>query len=297
MSTSTPKVRTPRGARVAQIAGIVGIVICVAIIVGTWLGGGFVRGKVDDLSTGVNNGISRAGQVADTVATRLDDAAAKVGTLAQNATEVAANPSAPDALTGLADRYAQFYNAYQDFRARYAEAKENLVSAITSLQRVASFLPGVNAPDPPGVLPAIDQKLQAIDDALTAALPQPGQPTAATATAIATAATAVQGLISDVATSVRGLKDDLANVQAKANSTLDTIRNLILVLSIAVTVLLVWVLILNFALWHLGRVWKREAKMLAAADAAAGGAASSPGGAGSTDASASTPAPEAQSPA
>ena len=289
MATPAPKVGTPRGARVAQIAAIVGIVICLAVILGAWLGGGYVRSKVDDLSTGVNGGLGRASDAVDTVASRLDDAAAKVGVLAQNATDAAANPTAPDALSGLAERYANFYNAYQDFRARYAQAKENLTSAITSLQRVASLLPGVNAPDPPGVLPAIDQKLQAIDDALTAALPQPGQPTSATATAIATAATAVQGMITDLSTSVRGLKDDVANVQAKANSTLDLIRNLIVGLSIVVTILFVWVLILNFFLWHLGRVWKREARSNAALAAATAPSTAPPADAG--------PTPEPSSPA
>jgi len=190
--------------------------------------------------------------------------------LVQNANDVAANPSAPDALSGLAARYAQFANTYQDLRVRYSDLRENVTTAAASLQRIAKFLPGVDATDPPGILPAIDQKLQAIDDALTTALPQPGEPTAAAATAIATSATAIQGFISDLSTSVRSLKDQLTSLQTRATSTLDTIQTVILGLTIAVSVLFVWVLILNVALWQLGRVWKRERSSRTAAAAGSG---------------------------
>jgi hypothetical protein len=264
-TAAVPKARTPRRTRVAEIAGILGAIVCILALVAVWLGAAAVSGKVDDLSNAVNAGVQKAVDVTNTVAGRLDGLASQVGDVAQNANEVAANPTPPDALAGLSERYAQFIATYQNIRVQYSDAKANLTSAVASLQRVASFIPGIDPPDPPGILPAIDAKLQSIDDTVSGALPQPGQPTAAVATKIATAATTVQGFISDLASSVRGLQGSIGDVQNRAHSALDTIRNALLAVTVVLTVLLLWILVLNVSLFNLGRAWKREAQYKAAA--------------------------------
>ena len=125
-TAAVPKARTPRRTRVAEIAGILGAIVCILALVAVWLGAAAVSGKVDDLSNAVNAGVQKAVDVTNTVAGRLDGLASQVGGVAQNANDVAANPTPPDALAGLSERYAQFIATYQNIRVQYSDAKANL---------------------------------------------------------------------------------------------------------------------------------------------------------------------------
>ena len=60
-----------------------------------------------------------------------------------------------------------------------------------------------------------------------------------------------------------GLSSNLEGVQANADATIDSIRTILLIAAIALSVLFVWVLALNIALWVLGRAWEREHRVTA----------------------------------
>ena len=65
-----------------------------------------------------------------------------------------------------------------------------------------------------------------------------------------------------------GLATDIQGVQARAADTIGSIQTILLIATIAITLFFVWILLLNVALWQLGRVWQRDA------DARSGAAAS-----------------------
>jgi hypothetical protein len=246
----------------AKIAGIVGIVICLLIIVAVWFGLGTVSQAVNDLGTSVNSGFDRAITATDRVAAGLDNAAATIDQMRADAVELAstASPDTPR-LDALQARLGQFADAYRDLRVRYAEARENVVTLTTSVQRVAAFIPGVRVPEGAGDrLKAVDDKLQAIDAAIvstwtTVADAQPGK---AVADALAGRATPVKDALTSASTAITDLSTNLQGVQARADSTVDAIRTILLIAAVALTILFVWVLALNIALWLLGRTWERE---------------------------------------
>ena len=106
----------------------------------------------------------------------------------------------------------------------------------------------------------MDAKIQAIDDALVSTWTDlsGADPGAAAAEALANRATPLTDAISGAATAVDGLSTNLEGVQANADATIDSIRNILLIAAIALSILFVWVLALNIALWVLGRAWQRE---------------------------------------
>ena len=246
----------------AKIAGIVGIVICIVIIVIVWFSLGTVSRAVDNLGTTVNSGFDRAITATNTVAAGFTQAAASIDQIRADAAELAANAN-PDTprLDALQARLGQFADKYRDLRVRYADARENVVAATSSVQRIAELIPGVRVPEGAGdKLTAVDDKLKAIDAAIVATWTSvsDAQPGKAVADALAGRATPLQDALTAAATAVTGLSTNLEGVQARADNTVDGIRTILLLAAIALSLLFLWVLALNIALWLLGRAWQRE---------------------------------------
>ncbi|HEY7133358.1 MAG TPA: hypothetical protein VH440_13975 [Candidatus Limnocylindrales bacterium] len=279
-----PPARSTRWATAAQVAGIVGIAICVLLIVVAWLFHGAAHGTIDDLAASVDSGIARAADATDAVATRLEGAATEAGLIAAEASAEASNPSrSSDAITALTARVGNLADGYRAIRERYAEAKANLTGALTSLQRVARLVPGATPPEgPPPALAELDARLQAVDDAVTAVWStlNGSAPQSTVATAVATQVGNLQGFLDDAAARVRDVQDQLAGVQANAASTADGVGTIITVASLAITLLFLWVLGLNVALWQLGRHWKRESRPAPAATGASAPKTTTPPGPG-----------------
>ena len=262
MTSSTTGQRRSRAAIAAQVAGVVGVVVCVLIILVTWFGRGQVAQSVDDLRTSVDQGIGRAITAADAVSTRLETAATSAGEIAASAREVAANPpDAQGALAGLTEKVGRFADAYRELRVRYAGLREDVAGSIESLQRVARLVPGVEVPQGPvDTLKAVDESLRSLDESLTSIWPASDRPlTTAGATAVADKATALETAFKKAATLADGLAQDLKGVQARAARAADTISTILTFAALAITILFVWVLLLNIALWLLGRMYGRAA--------------------------------------
>jgi flagellin-like hook-associated protein FlgL len=261
-SAAARRGQSTRWATAAQVAGIVGIVICVLLIVVAWLFHGAARQTVSDLGATVDTGIASAITATDTVASRLQGAGTEAGLIAAEANAEASNPSrSSDAIAALTARVGNLADGYRAIRERYAEARANLTSALSSLQRVARLVPGASAPsDPPPALAELDARLQAVDDTVTSvwsSLNDGGSQSAVAAT-VATGVGNLQGLIDDAAARVRDVQGQLGGVQANAASAANGIGTIITLGSLAITLLFLWVLGLNVALWQLGRHWKRE---------------------------------------
>ncbi len=250
-----------RSATAAQIAGIVGIVVCAILIVLVWIGLGTVGSKVNDLAAGVNAGFNRATDAAATVAGNLDAAAVSAGSIGTDASAIAASVPTPDAVTKLSNRLGGFVDGYRDLRVRYGALRENVTGAVSSLQNVARFVPGLDVPDQPvDALAAVDAKLQSIDDSITSTWQalQGGDPRVA-GTAVAAAGARLQTVLTEASAAVRTLNDRIVAGQTRANAATDQLRTILLIVALVISLLLLWVLALNVALWQLGRHWKREA--------------------------------------
>ncbi len=262
--TSTPvsAQRSPRKALAAKVAGIIGVAICVLILVVVWFSLGTVSRAVDDLGTNVNDAFDRAITATDAVASRLDEAVATIDTIRADAAELAASRiSDLERLSNLQARLGQVSNRYLEARVNYADARENVVGVISRVQQVALIVPGTRVPEGVGDrLAAVDARIKTIDEAIVStstslADADPGQ---AVVDALADRATPLHDAFSSGATAVKGLSTNLTGLQTQADGAVDSIRTVLLLAAIALSVFFVWVLALNVALWVLGREWERD---------------------------------------
>jgi hypothetical protein len=263
MTESIPVPPRSKRALAAKIAGIVGVVICAAIIVVIWLGRGAISGAIDGLAANVNGGFDRAIAATDAVADRLDEAASNVASVAADATELASTSSpSPERLSGIQARLGELADRYRELRTRYGEVKENLSSVGATLQAIRRFVPGARVPEAPTeVLAGIDERVRAVDEALTSVWAglQEAAPGSAAAQALADRMTALQGVVSDAADVAAGVSSNLESAQADTANAIGGIQTLLLIAALVISALLLWVLLLNVALWLLGRAWQREA--------------------------------------
>ena len=240
-----------------RIAAGAGLVICLAVIIATWFGRSIANGAVDDVAGSVEGAIDRAITATQAVGARLDAASAEAASIASAATQAASNPGTDgSAMTAVADRLSRFTSAYEQVRAAYTEVRENAASALASLRQLARLVPGVSVPSAPGDrLAALDTSIRALDDAAAAVRPTTQTATVAAqtaaASAIATAATNLQGSIDRAGALVDNLSAELGNLRTSATNAANGIRNVVLVAALAISILFVWVLALNVALWRL----------------------------------------------
>jgi hypothetical protein len=271
MTVSAAAPRRSRWAKALQVAGIVGIVVSLVVIALIWFGRGFVSGGVDNLASAVNDGINHAISATDRVARRLDAASTEVSRVVTQATEVAGNRASNQARARLSDRLSRFADRYRQLRVAYAGIRAEVTTAVTTLRRVGRLVPGVELPrGPTDTLAAIDSNLQSLDEAVTSILPAGEAPiTAAAATAVANKATPIRSTIDRTSGRVQALGLELQGVRADAVAAANSIRTTILLATIALTIVFVWVLLLNVALWKLGRTMAVQSQSAGPVQAAA----------------------------
>jgi|SRR5262245_6603782 len=257
MTDTTATAGRSRKAVAAKIAGIIGVVICIAIILGVWFGRGQIAGSMRDLNETVSGGFDRAIAASTAVSDRLSEVATNVGSIGSDATDVESGGSSrPEVLARLQARLGDLSDRYRELRERYAEVRENLTSVLATLQNLGRFLPGTIVPqEATDALQGIDDRLQAVDEAITSAWAALRD---GVTTGIADRVAAIEAAISGAASRVDGLSSRLETAKAKAQGTLNGIDTLLLVAAFAISILLIWVLLLNIALWVLGRAWQRE---------------------------------------
>src|SRR5262245_53759381 len=238
--TMTEAVAAPRRSRraiAAKIAGIVGVVICVAIIVGVWIGRGAIASTVEGLAADVNGAFERAITVTDTVAGRLNEAASSVGSISTEADELSSSASpSSDRVAALQARVAELGDKYRQLRTRYAEVRENVTSAVARLQSVSRFVPGISVPQ--GAVGGPTE----LDEALTSTIQgfqDQGGVRGAAAQALADGAAKIEAAISGAASAVDGVTTRLTSAQTQADNAMNGIGTLLLLAALVISILLI----------------------------------------------------------
>ena len=255
-----PLARHSRSGVVAEVAGIFGIVLCVLAIVGLWLGRGWLSDRADAFTVAAEHATAHAMALADTAVTETEARAQEVDAIEAAALEVAGDPTATsEALQALVSRLTPVADAYGTTRDTYVSLREGIGAALDTVQRLDRFVRQVDIPDDLGAsLSGIDARLVAIDTALSGVV-QAGAATtsvSAGATALANQAAALSDALRAAEDVARAAHAGLADVQTQLVSAAATVDELVGYSAIALTVFLTWVLLLNLALWALGRRWR-----------------------------------------
>jgi hypothetical protein len=268
MTTQTVRRTGSRWGFAAQVVAIAGILLCLAVVLGIWLGRGAVQGGLDDVGTTVDRGFERGIAATTAVSERIDAARTQLEASAADARELAESQR-PEAtrLVALQQRLGQFADGYRALRIRYAEVRENVLEAMASVQRIARFVPGAEVPEGPGdALAAVDARLQELDARITGIWPGAGEQPLVDdeASRVSAAASTIREAVEGASTAVQGLSSGLESAQARANDGLDKIGGLVVIGATALSLVFVWVLLLNIALWWLGHVYRERGRQRAA---------------------------------
>src|SRR5262249_7183205 len=81
----------PRAGVALQVAAVVGIVLCVLLVVGAWLGRGLALNRVDDLTTSAHSALDRAATTSAAVSTRLQAVTTNLDSVTTAAQQVSAS--------------------------------------------------------------------------------------------------------------------------------------------------------------------------------------------------------------
>ena len=146
----------------AQAAGIIGIVLFVALAVVMLLGRGWATSTVDEISAGVDAKMAQVEPLVDNASTKVSEINGRVGALSDAANALAAQAAAtPDLLGGVRDQVANLQNRYLEFRKTYSDVRETALTAIDRLQVLDRLVPGFDIPQEPiDALKGLDARLQ-----------------------------------------------------------------------------------------------------------------------------------------
>jgi hypothetical protein len=257
-----PSGRAKVGAIAGQVAAVVGMVVCIALIIGILLGRGWAVNRVDGVSEKLDSGIARAAEMSAAASTRVADVSTKVGVVADAAGALGTGASpALDKLAGLQAAVTAVSDKYLALRASYADVKSQVTSVIDRLNVMSRFMPGVSVPQGPvDSLAALDARVQAFDatvmglinaNPLTGAAGGVGQ-------AVSDKAHAVQAGIADISAGLSAMQAKLTTLRSDVASAADTTRLGINAGSVVLILVLLYLVVLHVVLWRYSRGLARK---------------------------------------
>jgi hypothetical protein len=246
----------------AQVAGIVGIVVCLALAAGVLLGRGWATDTVSTVTTNIDTKLAQAVPLLDTASTKVSEVAGRVGAVADAANALAGRPApSNELLQGLMGAVTNVSDRYLELRASYGELRQTAVAALDGLQTLDRMIPGFSVPQGPvdaltkldAAVTELDAKIMGMADAIPAS-----GPIDMAATAIATKVGEVEAKLQGLVTVIDDAQARLAEVRTQLATTTDTIKTTISIGSLVLVLLLAWVAVLHWVLFRTGRRLRAE---------------------------------------
>jgi phage shock protein A len=240
----------------AQTAGVIGIVLFVALAVVMLLGRGWATSTVDDISAGVDAKMAQAAPLINDASAKVSEINGRVGALTDAANALAAQAAAgPNLLGGLRDQLANLQNRYLEFRQKYSALRETATTALDRLKVIDRLIPGFDIPQEPiDALAALDSRMQELDakimDVSAAITDGPVQKVAGV---VAEKAATLQAGLTKVTSALDAAQTRLAELRAQVASTASTINTVISIGSLLLFLLFLYFALLHYVLFHVGR--------------------------------------------
>jgi prefoldin subunit 5 len=255
-----------------QVAGVVGLVLCVMLAVGALLSRSWALDTVDSLAQRVDQGIGKALPPVTRAATMVGDVSGRIGDVADAADVVAALPAPQsERLQALQARLQALSDRYLELRTAYADVREQIASVIARVQSIDALLPGVSLPEGPvDRLAELDTRIQQVDAAIMEVIGADlvGSTVNETASRIADRARQAEANLDGVADRLAGVASQLTALQADLDNIASTSKTGITLGTIAGMALLVYFALLHWILFRVSRrLWLASGGAAAAPDA------------------------------
>lgn len=238
-------------ARVLQLLGLAGLIVCIALAVGILAGRAWIGVAVGDgfatVDTTISDGLARI----DEASARLADGRASLGQLLD---DLGPLPSTSPIPAAVAARITQVVDAAAPARDRFVEARSQAQAAVGYLQLIARVVPGVELPT--GVSAALanaNDRLAQIDNALVTLR----SAVRATAGDVAAAATAMRDAVSNARDSATGLRGEVDQLRTRISDVHATVDRVLWIGAGALLLVVGYVALLNLLVIWLARRGRR----------------------------------------
>lgn len=262
-STATRQSRRPTLGLVAQIAGVIGAILCIAAIVVVLTGRTWVQQRVDVLQGSAVEALDQALAVSDQAIEGLSAGSQQAAEIRTAAEGLAANPALDEkALSALQERLAPLSERYSNARERYVTLREKAGNLIDTVGRLERIVPGLEIPDgPTDLVNRIDEGLTNLDQAVTDLSGKAASRVGATeiATSIAAGAARLEEGLGNATQLATNIQTNISEMQDSVTGVAGRLESWLTYGAIAVALLFAWILVLNLALVALGRRWRAAA--------------------------------------
>jgi hypothetical protein len=242
-----------------QVIGVVGIIVCLALVLGVVFARGYAVSMVDDVTANIDTQIAKVNPILLQANSTVGEISGKVSTVADIAAGIAADPTpGGDIAQTLRNAISGVNERYQALREGYAGIRETALSIIDKLQTLDRIIPGLAIPQGPiDALNTFDANLQQFDakvnDLLTI---EPGTgPANQAAAKIAEAATAIDSRLQAVQDGITQVDDRVTQLRTDVKNTAGTVNMIINVVTVFIVLLLLYMLVLHWVLFrHSGEI-------------------------------------------
>ena len=249
----THRTRDRRLGLTGEVLGVIGMVVCIALIIGLVLARNWLTGTVDQAAAAVDGGLNTAVTVLDTVSSRVGEVETRVTEVNGAANALATDPNPAPALSdALAAKLAPLSEKYVSLRTAYAGIREKIVSVVDRLHLLDSLVPGISIPQGPvDALQTLDTKAQAFDSAVSGLLgTTPGAGAAnAFGAAVAKATANVGATLQDVSASLTDMNGQVQDLRSEVKAKADQVNLIITFATMIMIALVAYLLFLNWVLF------------------------------------------------
>ena len=248
---------------VGQIAGVLGIVVCLLLVIGVIIGDVWAVRTVDDVAAAIDAKIAKADPLLTQASAKVGEISGRVSTVADIAAGIAADPSPGGAVAdALRSGLASVSDRYQTLRSNYAGVRESVQSVIDRLQTLDRLVPAISIPQGPvDALAALDARLQEFDANVSGLITiDPGQgPVNQAAAAIAQKAGDINTKITDLQSGIGDVQQRVSALRTKLSDTAGTMKLGITLGAFGSILLLFYLALLHWVLFrHAGEIRRRQ---------------------------------------
>jgi hypothetical protein len=249
----------------ATIVGVVGIVGCLAVAVGAWVVRPAVTDRAHEIVAIVDNGLQKTSELTDVATTRLTTVSEKLGSITSILDSVADSPLVDTAVgTAVRDAISGFVEGpYANLKADVSGLRERVLSIADVVTQLDAAIPGIELP---GVvtdtITDVDARLTSLDSTVQSVnqVAGNGVTTSEQITQLSTQVGEIQQVVDTVVPALGTAKTQIGEAQVRLDTTSDRIDSTINWVAIIVTIVFIYLALLNVLLYQQGRRWLAAAK-------------------------------------
>jgi len=249
----------------ATLLGVIGVVVCLVVAVGVWVVRPPVTDKTHEIAAIVTDGLQQVNDLADVATARLGKASDSLGNITALLDSVATSPLVDTAVgTKIRDLVSGFVEGpYASVHQDVAGLRQRLTSIAGVVQRLDAAIPGIELP---GVvtdtIDNVDAKLTTLDTTVASIndVAGNGVTTGQQVANLSTQVGNVKDVVDAIVPAIGAAQTQVTEAQKKVDHVSGRVDRWITWGALGVSIVALYLLMLNLLLFFQGRRWVAGAK-------------------------------------